>query len=74
MYSSAVGSIVLSYDKFAFIARILYSLDYPHLDYPNTLDYPNREAMASIGDLNYFTYPNFNYPNPQGVRIIEVAL
>ena len=71
MYNSAVGSIVLSsilYDKFAFIARILYSLDYPHLDYPN------REAMASIGDFNYFTYLNFNYPNPQGVWIIEVAL
>ena len=30
--------------------------------------------MASVGDLNYFTYPNFNYQNPQGVQITEDAL
>ena len=41
-----------------------YILDYLHLDYPNILDYLNREPMASVGDLNYFTYPN-----PQGVWV-----
>ena len=54
--------------------KVQYILDYPHLHYPNTLDYPNREAMASVEDLNYFTYLNFNYPNPQGVQITKDAL
>ena len=54
--------------------QIQCTLDYLHLNYSNILDYPNRETMTSVGDLNYFTYPNFNYTNPQGVQIIEVAL
>ena len=36
-------------------------------DYPNILDYLNREAMASVGDL----FMNFKLSNPQGVPIIK---
>ena len=37
------------------------------------LKIPQKEAPLKA-DASDFTYLNFNYPNPQGVWIIEVAL
>ena len=50
---------------------------HPQLSEPQlskNLDYPNRETMASLGDLNHFSYPNPRLSEYQGVRIIEGAL